>query len=358
MVWAALLLTLQRDRIELPASVLGAPVASIEVESGPLARPKHPPMQKGEYRYQATGAVEVDGPTPRFRVFSQTESTHQKLAVPVARMLLRLWQVNYGHYGRDHAQRYNRQLVDVYLCETGEPGGEQLFGLDPDSRKDVNAIFIYDLKSFNDPLEMAREVAHEYGHATLPPVGGYKEGESWINGDWGEMIYLRALAREMKAGRITSEDIFGLDASTLVKWVAKEVEPIEYSAAMLTPGLNLGKPTLAGRSAFLGLAAYAEEILPVSVWKRALTLFSSVHASDYVGAVSEAVGESSSDVVLNIPPDLRRQTIWIPVKDKKLGGVKILARKDGWAKVEAGGNATIRLGTTAKPEEPVQVGES
>ena len=59
--------------------------------------------------------------SPRASV-SFFKDTHRHLAQQVARELLRLWQLCYAHLGRDHALKYNKQLVDVYLTETGEAG--------------------------------------------------------------------------------------------------------------------------------------------------------------------------------------------------------------------------------------------
>ena len=241
-----------------------APAAQIRMDEGVLLQPKRSPSQRQEFLYRATGLVDIDGSVPRFRIFSQTEETHLRLAGPVARELLRIWQLSYAHFGRDHAVKYNKQLVDVYLCEKGDPGGEQLFGLDPDSRKDVNAIFIYDLKSFTNPFEMCREIAHEYGHATLPPVGGYTEGESWINGDLGEMIYLRSLRDELKGGLITTEDTMGASLGDLQSWVEKEADPLILASATRSPGENMQKTNAAGRSSFLGFASYVQSLLPAS----------------------------------------------------------------------------------------------
>lgn len=356
MVSLAVALTLAVETLVLPAFDGVAPSATVQWTPGILLRPKISPSQKQEYYFETDGLVDLEGGVRRFRIFSQTEQTHAKLSRKVARELLRIWQLNYGRFGLDHAVRYNKQLVDVYLCETGEAGGEQLFGLDPDSRKDVNAIFIYDLKSFTDPLEMAREVAHEYGHATLPPVGGYKEGESWINGDLGEMVYLRALRDEMKAGRLVGEDVMDVALSDLGKWVSTEVDPLVTKAALASPGTQLALPTFLGRGAYLGLAAYSQTLLPAKVWRRSLTLFASTHAVDFPSAIVDAVAESNVDVILSIPANLRSSAIWIPFKNKNLLRLKVLARVDGWVKVNPGGASSIRLIANAEAGDSALTG--
>ena len=41
--------------------------------------------------------------------------------------------------------------------------------------------------------EACRELAHEYGHAVLPAIGGFKSPEDWANGYLGERLFLRWL---------------------------------------------------------------------------------------------------------------------------------------------------------------------
>src|SRR5205807_841719 len=123
----------------------------------------------------------------------------------VARMVLRLYNQLQRHYHPGPPKGF-LGIVDVYLCWGGTPGGEQRFDIEkvgkPPRQIDVNTIYIYDLASFKDPVEMAREVAHEYGHAVLPPVGGFGEPEDWGNGDAGERVFMRWLSEEMPAGRM------------------------------------------------------------------------------------------------------------------------------------------------------------
>ncbi len=74
---------------------------------------------------------------------------------------------------------------DVWLCRTGRAGGEQ-WGRN---------LFFYDLDAPRSSIEWIREVAHEYSHLALPPVGGYKDPEYWASGYLGERLIIRWLQR-------------------------------------------------------------------------------------------------------------------------------------------------------------------
>jgi hypothetical protein len=315
------------------------PKVRIEALDGPLGAVKHPPRKPAndyEFRYLVKGYSELGENPLRFRIYSQDEATQKALAVPVARMLLRLWQMNYGRYGLDHAYRYNRQTVDVYLCLHGEAGGEQLFGLDPDERVDVNAIFIYDLKSFTDPLERAREVAHEYGHASLPPVGGFKDGESWVNGDLGELLYMRAIRDGLASRSLMPEDAMGLDLPAVNQYVRTEADPLAIKAAQQPPLPTLGRKDKAGREGYLGWMLYTSVLLPPNVWRRAIRLAASPDAKDWPAGVSAAIDEVDGSVPLRVPAMLKGKTFWVPVGSKSFHGAAVLDRKGGWVKVKAG----------------------
>ncbi len=77
-------------------------------------------------------------------------------------------------------------LVRVYLCEDGPTGAEQY----------QHNIYLYDVAQGRSVLEWTREIAHELGHALLPPVGRFDEPEPWGNGEVGERLFLQWLAAE------------------------------------------------------------------------------------------------------------------------------------------------------------------
>jgi hypothetical protein len=72
-------------------------------------------------------------------------------------------------------------IVDIWLCEGGEAGGEQV----------GRNIYIYQIEKGREEVELIREVAHEWGHHIIPPIGPYEEPEEWANGCIGERLLLK-----------------------------------------------------------------------------------------------------------------------------------------------------------------------
>jgi hypothetical protein len=342
-IWAAILLAAPGLKIDtLPDIGPSFPPVEVVMAKEALDTPKKAPRFGSEFPYLVTGLGDLDAPAPRFRVFSQDEQSQREVAPAVARMLLRLWQFNYAGFGLDHAYRYNRRLIDVYLCEQGDPGGEQFFAYDPDVRADVDVIFIYDLKSFTDPVEKAREVAHEYGHATLPPIGGYGNGEPWANGDAGEVLYMRAVRDALKSGRLTPADAMGADLGGVDSWVRQNADPLMIKAATHPPQAIASK-TEDGRDAYLGWMLYLSALVPADIWRRIVKLTPTTDAKDIPGTVLDAIGENDSPISLLAPPQLAGRTIWIPVGRRSLSGATVLGKRAGWAKVRLGGSLRLRL---------------
>jgi hypothetical protein len=300
------------------------------------------PPKPFEFEWIVRGLGKVDNRwTDRLRVYSQQRKQEGDLAPLVARMAMRLWDFNMQRLRFDHAQQYNRGIIDFYLCWGGEPGGEQTFDWDvvdnPPRQIKVNTIYIYDLQSFNDPLEMAREVAHEYGHATLTPIGDYTEPESWANGYLGEKMYLRYLRNEMRVNRMEPIDAMGATLKQLDDWVKRNVDPLVVRAAVTGPQPQM----LAGKDAasmdsFLGLALYMESILPPNMFARTLKVINSDKARDYPEAILTAVQERER-VVIELPAILKDKEVWVPLSPKaKITGAEIVKRNGDWAQIKPG----------------------
>lgn len=268
----------------------------------------------------------------KFRVFSQERKAENDKAPKVARMLLRMWECNALRFSLDHAKVYNNGTVDVYLCWGGDAGGEQLFDedVDPTGTKKVNTIYIYDLNSFKNPVEMAREVAHEYGHATLPAVGGFKEPEDWGNGYLGEKMYLRYLRDEMKAKRIEPIDAMDCTLEQLDAWVKKNVDPLVLDTATDGPQFGLLEGTgAAAMDAYSGLNLLLEQIFPPRVYAQMLRDTAYTEAKAFAEGVIRTVEAQETGVVLEIPGAIRKQ-LWVPVGRGSVRGAEVLKKSRGW----------------------------
>ncbi len=275
----------------------------------------------------------------RFVIFSQEQNSGNNRAPKVARMLERLWEYNFKALKLDHSTIFGEGRIDVYLCWGGKAGGEQLFDSDDDSYghgQKVNTIYLYDLNSFTSPVEMAREVAHEYGHASLPPIGGYREPEDWANGYLGEKLFLRHIETEMAAERLSPADAMGATLPQLKVWVASNVDPLVARAAVNGPNpADLKDRSKAGMDAYVGLALYIDTVFPEGVFSRSMQLVGSTEAVDYPDAIVLAA-EEPARYTLRIPSYLAGKAIWIPLAHGKLSGATVSRRNGDWALIRPG----------------------
>jgi len=267
----------------------------------------------------------------RFSVYSQDNTTKAR---QVGQMLGCLWDDCLQRLHIDHSDIYNGKIIDVFLCWGGKAGGEQIFdSFGPDHTK-VNTIYFYDLNSFTDPVECAREIAHEYGHAALNSIGGYKEPEFWANGYLGEKLFLRWFRDRLKAGTLASNDMMGADLLTLDRWVTKNVDPLVVAAATHQPTeAYLKDDTLAGMNKYIGLSLYADTILPDLMWARSTVLTGSTNAWDVPEAIAMAA-EEPNEYDLTIPAYLANQPIFVPTGRGKIAGVKILKFAGKWVQIQ------------------------
>lgn len=303
-----------------------------------LDPPKIGPKDKLQYEYtvSALGSSLPDSPglhPLRFRVFSQVRKAQNDPAAQVARLSLRLWKYVFDRLKLDHSKVYNNQVVDIYLSWGGVAGGEQLFteDIENDRPRKVNVIYVYDIASFTDPVEMTREITHEYGHAILPPVGGFKAPEDWGNGQLGEKLFMRWLRDDLKGARLAPIDVMGASVSGIDGWVKKNVDPLIQSVAINGPNFAAlageGQPAM---DAYAGLALYADQVLPRSVFARSLRLTGSTKAADYEKAVVEAVAQAGS-VTLALAPAWKDKDIWAPLGKGKIIGASVIKRTGDWA---------------------------
>ena len=292
-----------------------------------------------EFDWQTSGFTKSTKPDQfelRFRVFSQERQPSKDVALSVAMMDLRMWQLLYHKYKIDHKDMGgNLHVVDEYLCWGGTAGGEQLFGESAEGGvpRRVNTIYIYDIASFKDPMEMAREVAHEYGHAVLPAVGGFQSPEDWANGYLGEKLFLRWLRDAIEGGHLDSAAVMGASFDKVDTWIKKNVDPLVLDASSHAPDKALlGAHGQKAMNSYIGLVLYADSILPSNVVARSLKLTGSTSAADYPDALVEAT--STASYTVNIPNLLYGKKLWLPIGKSKVQGGKVQTRSGAWAQVQ------------------------
>ena len=313
-----------------------------------------PQNQPYAFAYLTTGLVSLsgksDGDEPRFRIFSQEEAVANSLAPRASRMLLRLWDYNQARLRLDHKPGFGQRKVDVYLCQEGKAGGEQLFGEDLQAPKglstSVNTIYVYDMPTFTDKVEQVRELAHEYGHAALPSINGFRFPEQWANGFLGENLYLSWLLRDLFQKRITTSDVMDVDLKSLNAYVQRQITPLWVSASQAYPWPNdLVGEDKARMDKFLGWVLWVEHVLPERIFARSLKIMGTPKASDYPAAVLASLsGEESISVVL--PDQVNGKNVWLPFANgtlwRKVNAgsaptpASVLKRVGGWVLVRAG----------------------
>lgn len=317
----------------------------------PLDQPKKSPIYDWTYDWAVTGLARMSadsGYNVRFRVFTQSWESDDDISIGVLRLLLRLWDFNTRMLRLDHRSDLHLRSVDVYLSEGGRAGAEQAFVIDPESRGPdgrpmrVNSVHVYDIDTFTkNALEMCREIAHEYGHATLPPIGIYSDPEDWANGDLGERLYLQWLRREMDLSGFNEADTLGATAADLDRYIAANVTPLVAKVGTYGPDYAaLAKADREGYDAYLGLALYAEQILPAPAFARSLVLTGSQSAVDYVRAIESAV-EERPETPIRIPAGFRGQAIWVPLGSGQVSGARVLRTERNWAKIQPTSEAVV-----------------
>lgn len=125
----------------------------------------------------------------------------------VASVMARLYWLGQDYLGVGPAPgRY----VNVWLSHHGEPGAEE----------HQTHIYLFAVDHDRAPAEWIRELAHEYAHIYLPPVGEYTAPEKWANGYLGERLFLKWLLLDNGMTDVWSEPVDG------AAYVANEVVPL------------------------------------------------------------------------------------------------------------------------------------
>lgn len=314
-----------------------------ELDKNP--RVKISPVHGWEFPYVTSGFVRrpsFEEFNVRFRVYAQARAENNDVSQMSTRFLLRLWSYNYDRMGFDHPEQF-RKIVDVYFAQQGIAGGENTRTLDQQERIEgrgappVTVIHIYDTKSVTSPFQLVRELAHEYGHATLSDWGPFKEPESWANGDIGERMYLNWLNDDLRTKRLLPEDALNVDPTRISDYVAKNVHPLVTKIASSGPDTALLKDTSAkGFNELVALAVYAQAVMPPKMMARVLA--NPVANAGDLNAVIVDIATSREEWAVRIPDYLKGKAIYLPIGNAKVTGGKILGRKGSWVKVQPTGS--------------------
>jgi hypothetical protein len=320
------------------------PTLLIGKPEGPLTPPRLCPKYRWEFPFRIPVYESGDGESRelRFEVFCQTVKRLPE-AEAVSRALTRLYELLKVRLKGEHPRSYQQRIV-VFLAEGGTAGAEQGVFEGPDSQGTLvlhNTLYIYHLESFANPVEKLREVAHEYGHAVLPPVGGFEKPESWANGLLGETLFLFWAEQELRAGRWKPEELFDVDPSALSEWVRKWALPLSDSVWL--KGVNehvlAGKGEQAMRE-YVGLALYLAEAFPEAL-PRALRVGGGTRAVDVLNGLFLALEERSEWKVL-LPERHKGKPLWLPLPSGgEWRGGRVLKRSGKWVQVQPSSSGLV-----------------
>ncbi len=186
----------------------------------------------------------------RFRIMWQDvpgqEENRARFARHCAQLLLRLSGLLHIYTGLSPMFSPDG-AINVWLSEKGDPGGEAI---------DEN-IYLMGIGVHRSPGEWEREVAHEFGHETLPVVGGYVKPEWASNGILGERLFTRWLLLNADLATETHPWIRALNPDQI-----KETRIDRFIRQFA--GLGPESPAMTAKDgtamdAFIGMALYVEE---------------------------------------------------------------------------------------------------
>ncbi len=145
---------------------------------GPLRKWEFPNIEYG-YAWQPEDGMWV----MKGRVHWSREED-RALARDALRCLLAVWCVGKEYLDRDPALPWGRP-VDLWLAPGGCPGGRAM----------GRNIYLFATAQPRPAGEWWRELAHEYGHVSLPGIGGFTDTDDpWADGNLGELLFTKWLA--------------------------------------------------------------------------------------------------------------------------------------------------------------------
>ncbi|MCA1595780.1 MAG: hypothetical protein LC772_05090 [Chloroflexi bacterium] len=196
--------------------------------------PATDPLHGGAYRSAVRGLVYEQGAwRQHFEVYYQEGSGD--LAHTIAVLLCRLYCYGEAHLAPYHAFLDPTRpdagddgsgtavpLNRFYISNSGNAGGAE----------DEGALYLLEAVHRRHPVELAREVAHEYSHLTVPGIRGFdgsRASEDWANGYLGEVLYTRWLGEDSNQTE--------LPGGAVLQWSEARCLALEGAFLKVGPGI-------------------------------------------------------------------------------------------------------------------------
>ncbi|MBC8139245.1 MAG: hypothetical protein H8F28_25505 [Fibrella sp.] len=153
------------------------------------------------------------------RVVVHFEPDDRESAIRSARLVARFLRLHRERFKRETVFRRSAKDVHVWfvpsLSDRSIQGGET---------RDNN-VYIFAASAIKTPIELARTVAHEWGHETLPAARGFASPENDASGYLGERLYLYFLFFDTLWSSPKNPDD-GTTAETLRFYYDRQVKPL------------------------------------------------------------------------------------------------------------------------------------
>ncbi|HET6387600.1 MAG TPA: hypothetical protein VFJ58_29790 [Armatimonadota bacterium] len=248
-------------------SCLAAPGVrrDVEVVEDPTPEPTDDPLFHTHYDTDVLGKVFEDGAwQTRFRVYYQGQQ--HALAVKVADLLTRFYC--YGRERLDPSGAFISPVHSIAMPDGSERAEPTNFYLDNGhpggGRESDGRMYMLQSSTPRNPLEVVREVAHEFSHLTVPGIHEFSDSaapEDWLNGYLGESLYMEWL------GDDTEQTV--IPAATVSNWSAGRQRVLEDAFLKLGPQRLLREPA-AHFWEVAGLLLYLKQLYGTEAMARVL----------------------------------------------------------------------------------------
>ncbi len=153
------------------------------------------------------------------RVVVHFEEDDRISAIRSARLIARLLFLHRERLGRETVLRRGAGEAHVWLIPL--PPGKAAEG----GETRDNNVYVFAASAITSPIELARTVAHEWGHETLPAARGFAEPENDASGYLGERLYMHYLNSDTVSATEKRPDD-GTTAETLLTYHDRQVKPL------------------------------------------------------------------------------------------------------------------------------------
>lgn len=283
------------------------------------------------------------GYTQRFLVYGATPETGS-LMLRSSRLLLLLWGEVKRRLQRDHLPE--EPAVQVWLSV------QKGAGLSPDiaGEQFKSQIYLYDVLHDRAPIEWVRELAHEYGHYSLPGISGYTDPEEWANGILGEKLFIKWLDTSMAQHTVRIEDLPFVTPAELKEFDDHEITPLVEKVISRGPDRSgLAARDASGMTSYVSLALYADSLYGSNLLKAAINATEPsrqdrlAEAQDFYRGLTTAISEidalkmqfafvmgpAGQSVSLFLPPGQYHLDFSPTVQDWMLRPITSSAKKTG-----------------------------